>query len=208
MVKDGKHLVKTDLAKDRRNMKREPGYNWHTESIWFLCRYLIHAQIIDHPTPFSHPDNPAAIMHPTYLIWELFLKLGSFNCMKNWKGPEEGGRELREMGCGERRLGGGKRRRRKQWRKERSKCDTQREKRIYCKRDKCQRRGEVWEGKDRRWKEKENGGKWGSGTERVRQRWPFIAFAHSNNMALCHNNTGCNVLVGEGDAVAVKEQSF
>lgn len=27
MVKDGKHLVKTDLAKDRRNMKREPGYN-------------------------------------------------------------------------------------------------------------------------------------------------------------------------------------
>ncbi len=37
---------------------------------------------------------------------------------------------------------------------------------------------------------KERDGKWGSRTERARKRRPFIAFTHSNNMALCHNNTG------------------
>lgn len=40
-----------------------------------------------------------------------------------------------EMGCGERRLGGGNRRRRKRWRKERSKCDTERERKGFTVRE-------------------------------------------------------------------------
>lgn len=100
----------------------------------FPCWYFIHAQIIDHSTPFRHPDNPAAIMYPTYLIWELFLKLGSFSCMKNWKGLEEGGSERwRKGGVEGARKGEGV-----GWQKEK-----EGEKGIYCKRDKCQRKGKV-----------------------------------------------------------------
>lgn len=148
------------------------------------------------------------------------LKLGSFNFMKNWKGLVKAVSEKWSEGGTEGERTTGRRVPRRQERGDsyswREKERAQEWKGFTVRETNVREEGRwlvwgiaVWPGENIREGEKERDSKTGSRTERVRKRWPFIAFTHSNNIALCHNNTGWwgDLTVGDSEGVAAEERA-